>query len=58
MASRLGSNPRMLLKLVLQTFFSKILIFFKRCIYLMYLNTLSLSTNTPEEGIGSHYRWL
>jgi len=32
--------------------------FFLRFIYLLYLNTLSLSSDTPEEGIGSHYRWL
>jgi hypothetical protein len=24
----------------------------------MYMNTLSLSSDTPEEGIRSHYRWL
>jgi hypothetical protein len=27
-------------------------------IYLMYVSTLSLSSDTPEEGIRSHYRWL
>jgi hypothetical protein len=27
-------------------------------IYFMYMSTLSLSSGTPEEGIGSHYRWL
>ena len=26
--------------------------------YLIYLHTLSLSSDTPEESIGSHYRWL
>jgi hypothetical protein len=24
----------------------------------MYVSTLLLSSDTPEEGIGSHYRWL
>jgi hypothetical protein len=24
----------------------------------MYVSTLSLSSETPEEGIGSHYRWF
>ena len=24
----------------------------------MYVSTLSLSSDTPKEGIGSHYRWL
>jgi hypothetical protein len=27
-------------------------------IYFMYVSTLSLSSDTPEEGIRSHYRWL
>ena len=27
-------------------------------IYLMYVSTLSVSSDTPEMGIGSHYRWL
>jgi len=27
-------------------------------IYFMYVSTLSLSSDSPEEGIGSHYRWL
>jgi hypothetical protein len=27
-------------------------------IYLIYVSTLSLSSDTPEEGAGSHYRWL
>jgi hypothetical protein len=30
---------------------------FKNIIYSMYLNTLSLSSDTPEAGIRSHYRW-
>ena len=30
--------------------------FFKN--YFMYVSTLSLSSDTVEEGIGSHYRWL
>jgi hypothetical protein len=29
--------------------------FFK---YLFYVSILSLSSDTPEEGIGLHYRWL
>jgi len=31
---------------------------FKGLIYFMYVGALSLSADTPEEGIGSHYRWL
>jgi hypothetical protein len=27
-------------------------------IYFMYMSTLYLSSDTPEEGIRSHYRWL
>jgi hypothetical protein len=27
-------------------------------IYFIYLNTLSLFSDTPEEGIRSHYKWL
>ena len=27
-------------------------------IYFMYVSTLSLSSDTPEESIRSHYRWL
>jgi hypothetical protein len=27
-------------------------------VYLMYVSTLSLSSDTPEEGVGSHDRWL
>jgi hypothetical protein len=27
-------------------------------IYFMYVGTLSLFSDTPEEGIRSHYRWL
>jgi hypothetical protein len=30
---------------------------FKRFLF-MYVNTPSLSSDTPEEDIGSHYRWL
>ena len=30
----------------------------KEFIYFIYVNTLSLSSDTPEEGIGSHCRWL
>jgi hypothetical protein len=32
--------------------------FFLRFIYFMYVSTLSLSSDTPEEGIRSHYGWL
>jgi len=32
--------------------------FFLRFIYFMYVSTLELSSDTPEEGIRSHYRWL
>ena len=31
---------------------------FKRFMYILYMNVLSLSPDTPEEGIWSHYRWL
>jgi hypothetical protein len=34
------------------------IIFLKRFIYCMYVSTLSLFSDTSEEGIGSHYRWL
>jgi hypothetical protein len=27
-------------------------------IYVMYVSILSMSSDTPEDGIGSHYRWL
>ena len=27
-------------------------------IHFMYMSTLSLSSDTPEEDIGPHYRWL
>jgi hypothetical protein len=30
----------------------------KKSIYFMYVSTLSMSSDTPEEGIGSCYRWL
>jgi hypothetical protein len=29
-----------------------------RFIYFTYVSTLSFPSDTPEEGIGSHYRWL
>jgi len=32
--------------------------FFFLKIYLLYITTLLLSSDTPEEGIRSHYRWL
>jgi hypothetical protein len=35
-------------------------LFFKKkdlFIYLLYVSTLKLSSDAPEEGIGSHYRW-
>jgi len=36
-----------------------ILIFVKKkTIYFIYVSTLSLSSDTPEEGNGPHYRWL
>ena len=35
-----------------------VLVFKDIFIYFMYVSTLSLSSDTPEEGIGSHYRWL
>ena len=36
----------------------KIYLFIYLFIYLMYVTTLLLSSDTPEESIGSHYRWL
>ena len=27
-------------------------------LFFMYVSTLSLSSDTPEEGTGSHYRWV
>jgi hypothetical protein len=33
-------------------------LFSLRFTYFIYMSTLSLSSDTPEEGIGSHYRWL
>jgi hypothetical protein len=36
-----------------------ILSFFKKKIYLLlYLSTLKLSSDAPEEGVRSHYGWL
>jgi hypothetical protein len=35
-----------------------IFLFLKRFIYLFYMSILSLSSDTPEEGTGSHYRRL
>ena len=32
--------------------------YLEQVIYLMYMSTLSLSSDTPEEGIRSLYRWL
>jgi hypothetical protein len=32
--------------------------FFQRFIYFMYVSTPLLSSDTPEEGITPHYRWL
>jgi hypothetical protein len=32
--------------------------FFFKDLFIMYIGTLELSSNTPEEGIRSHYRWL
>jgi hypothetical protein len=32
--------------------------FFFEIIYFIYVSTLSLSSDTPEEGIRSHYRWV
>jgi hypothetical protein len=26
--------------------------------YFMYMSTLLLSSDTPEQGVGFHYRWL
>jgi hypothetical protein len=38
--------------------FSFFKFFFYRFTYFMYVSTLLLSSDTPEEGNGSHYRWL
>jgi len=42
----------LLLVLLLLLFFLKIYLF------ILYMSTLSPSSDTPEEGIRSHYRWL
>ena len=34
------------------------LFFFLRFIYLLYVSTLLLSSDTPEEGVRTHYGWL
>jgi hypothetical protein len=34
------------------------LFFFLRFVYLLYVSTLWLSSDTPEEGVRSHYGWL
>jgi hypothetical protein len=39
---------------VVVLFFKKIYLF----IYLLYLSTPYLSSDTPEEGVRSHYIWL
>jgi hypothetical protein len=47
-----GARPAVTSRNAPQTFF------LKRVIYFMYVSTLSLSSDTPEEGIRSHYRWF
>jgi hypothetical protein len=37
---------------------SWLLFFFLRFVYLLYISTLLLSSDIPEEAIRSHYRWL
>jgi hypothetical protein len=37
---------------------SSLFLFKDLFIYFMYVSTLLLSSGTPEEGIGSYYRWL
>jgi hypothetical protein len=39
-------------------FYDKWLIIFNFLNYFIYMSTLLLSSDTLEEGIGSHYRWL
>jgi hypothetical protein len=34
------------------------ILFLKIFIYFLYMSTLLLSSDTPEEGIGSRYIWL
>jgi hypothetical protein len=41
----------------LKTWLANWLFFFLK-IYFMYMSTFSLSSDAPEEGIRSHYRWL
>jgi hypothetical protein len=57
---RLYSKPFMS---TLQTkYWPHILVFFKNIIFIhlfiFYVSTLQLSSDTPEEDIRSHYRWL
>jgi hypothetical protein len=51
----LSKRPSFLQCMFLQNFLS---IFKDLFIYLMHMSTLSLSSDTPEEGVRSHYRWL
>ena len=45
-------------KILQGLFFNLCLFLFLRFTYFMYMITLSLSSHTPVEGMGSHYRWL
>jgi hypothetical protein len=35
-----------------------VFVFLNIYLFYVYMNTLSLSSDTPEEGIRSHYRWF
>jgi hypothetical protein len=43
---------------VLQEGTNLFIIFLKYFIYFIYVSTPLLSSDTPEEGIRPHYRWL
>ena len=54
----MGKKPKATLPgatLLLRTFLS---VFKVLSIYFMYVSTPSLSSDTPEEGFRSRYRWL
>ena len=54
----LGWGPRLDSCWALNVWWLKLLVFFLRFIYFLYVSTLYLSSDTLEEGIRSHYRCL
>jgi hypothetical protein len=53
----MGSESQFSQNKVFQVLGYNINIFLKNT-YFMYVSTLLLSSDTPEEDIGFHYRWL